>query len=664
MKKLYNWFLNIQHWQYIAVLIGVYDVFTICLSWVLAVALRFDFRFSEMIPEFGSVLLRFLPVYSLACLLIYGKMKLYNSIWRYASYIELQRISIATVFCWVSAILVTFIFQCRLPVSAYVTGIAFQFFFTCILRFSYRYILLLKNVLDHKAVPRRKAMIIGAGAAGQMLLKDAQNSEFSDLNVVCFIDDNPNKHNRFIDQIPVVGDRNDILKAAADYEIEVILYAVPSADAANRRDILNICQSTDCELRVLPSLIQLATGQVDLKNLRKIRMEDLLGRESVKVNTEGILQNLSSKRVLVTGAGGSIGSELARQIADHQPEQLILIDIYENNIYDVQNELKRKNKDLNLVVLIASVRDSARVNQIFEQYKPQIVFHAAAHKHVPLMETSPCESIKNNVFGTYKVAQAAITSHSERFVLISTDKAVNPTNIMGATKRICEMIIQSANIKAVERAEKNGDKPTQFVAVRFGNVLGSNGSVIPLFQKQIENGGPVTVTHPDIVRYFMTISEAVSLILEAETYARGGEIFVLDMGAPVRIDDLARNLIRMAGKVPDQDIQVEYTGLRPGEKLYEEKLMEEEGLQKTENELIHIGKPIDFDREDFLDKLPELYNLAMKNQNREVIEMVVEIVRTYSPDWQSFVKNGVISDVPEEPVSDSQSVSDHELMSK
>ncbi len=684
-------FFHVQPWIYVAILIGIYDVITVAFSWLLAVDLRFDFNTSVMLTDFGSVLIRFLPLYLLCTIFIYGKQKLYHSIWRFVSYEELQRIIIATFWCIVCSLAISAFWSGWLPRSAYFTAIIMQFVFACLLRFSYRYIQLLRQVKSVKSRVTRNAMIIGAGAAGQMLEKDAKSSQFSDMNVVCFIDDNPNKQRRLIDNIPVVGDRSDILKAVKEYEIEIILFAVPSASAADRRDILNICQETDCEVRVLPSLMQLATGSVELKSLRKIRMEDLLGREPIHINTEAILSGIGDKRVLVTGAGGSIGSELSRQIASHNPKMLILLDIYENNVYYVEQELRKQNPDLHLVVLIGSVRDSRRINQVFEKYRPQIVFHAAAHKHVPLMETSPCEAIKNNVIGTCKTALAARKNQAEKFVLISTDKAVNPTNIMGASKRLCEMVIQSLNDKDVmtdelqischvqpltadELLRKTHEEAllqkdsrfdheivpedeldlsctgtkgqTQFVAVRFGNVLGSNGSVIPLFQKQIEEGGPVTVTHPDIIRYFMTISEAVSLVLEASSYARGGEIFVLDMGEPVRIDDLARNLIRMADKIPDKDIRIEYTGLRPGEKLYEEKLMHEEGMEKTKNSLIHIGKPIEFDHQEFLASLPELYHQAMNNEAKTVIEMVVELVGTYSPDWNSFISRKVIEDEP------------------
>ena len=471
--------------------------------------------------------------------------------------------------------------------------------------------------------------------------------------ICCIIDDNSNKWGRYIDGVPVVGGRDDIMVNAKKYKINQIFFAIPSASAEEKRDILNICKETGCELKILPGIYQLMTGEIALSKMRKVSIEDLLGREPIKVDMNEIFRYLKGKVILVTGGGGSIGSELCRQIAGHNPKQLIIFDVYENNAYDIEQELKSKYPDLNLKVLIGSVRDSRRVSSIFRTYKPEIVYHAAAHKHVPLMETSPCEAIKNNVMGTYKVASAALRNGCQRFVLISTDKAVNPTNIMGASKRLCEMVIQSMDMISKTGNAKllpflgahyeddefgedttasipcNGQR-TEFVAVRFGNVLGSNGSVIPLFRKQIEKGGPVTVTHPDIIRYFMTIPEAVSLVLQAGTYAKGGEIFVLDMGAPVKIDTLARNLIKLSGYEPDVDIQIKYTGLRPGEKLYEEKLMAEEGLMKTDNDLIHIGKPIPFDVKEFLHQLEVLADASYAN-DAEICHMVEKIVPTYHP---------------------------------
>ena len=496
-------------------------------------------------------------------------------------------------------------------------------------------------------------MLIGAGNAGQNLIHDIMRSKELDEKVCCVIDDDPNKWGRYIDGIPIVGGRDTIIKNAEKFRIDKIYLAIPSASAQQKRDILDICKETNCELKNLPGMYQLVSGEITVSKMKKVSVEDLLGREPIKADMKEVFEFINGKRVMVTGGGGSIGSELCRQIAAHNPAMLIIFDIYENNAYDIQMELREKYPELNLQVLIGSVRDSRRIFSVFEQYKPEIVYHAAAHKHVPLMEDSPNEAIKNNAIGTYKTAYAAMVNGCKRFVLISTDKAVNPTNIMGASKRLCEMIIQSfdAKIKAgkadeipqlfthsgIENADKDGtgevfrNVKTEFVAVRFGNVLGSNGSVIPLFRKMIENGGPVKVTHPEIIRYFMTIPEAVSLVLLAGTYAKGGEIFVLDMGSPVKIDTLARNLIRLSGYKPDVDIKIVYTGLRPGEKLYEEKLMAEEGLTKTENDLIHIGKPIPFDTDEFLVELRNLMFVAYTN-SKDIQDQVKKMVSTYHPE--------------------------------
>ncbi|HOG51662.1 MAG TPA: nucleoside-diphosphate sugar epimerase/dehydratase, partial [Lentisphaeria bacterium] len=493
-------------------------------------------------------------------------------------------------------------------------------------------------------------MLIGAGAAGQLMLRDFMTSKLINVKICCVIDDDVNKWNRNIEGVPIVGGRDDILYNVKKYNISKIFLAIPSASAQTRRDILNICNETGCELKTLPGIYQLVNDEITVSKMKPVAVEDLLGREQISINLDEICANLAGRVIMVTGGGGSIGSELCRQIAEHNPKQLIIFDLYENNAYDIQQELKMSYPELNLVTLIGSVRDSRRINQVFATWRPEIVFHAAAHKHVPLMEDSPCEAIKNNVLGTYKTAFAALAHGCRRFVLISTDKAVNPTNIMGASKRLCEMVIQTMD--KVGRSGKhqclpylhsysnesetpaplaaNPDvPPTEFVAVRFGNVLDSNGSVIPLFKKQIERGGPVTVTHPDIIRYFMTIPEAVGLVLQASVYANGGEIFVLDMGAPVKIDTLARNLIKLCGYKPDADIKIEYIGLRAGEKLYEEKLMDEEGLQTTPNKLIHIGMPIEIDTELFLRQLKELAKAAYAN-DPGIAKIVESIVPTYS----------------------------------
>ena len=464
-------------------------------------------------------------------------------------------------------------------------------------------------------------MIVGAGTSGSVILKEMTTSSLVNGCVVCFVDDDKNKAGKFLNGVPVAGNRNDIPRLAEEYKIDEIYIAIPSASAKERKAIIEICRETGCQVKILPGIYQLINGEVSIAKLRNVEIEDLLGRDPIRVNLDEIMGYVSGKVVLVTGGGGSIGSELCRQVASHNPKQLIIFDIYENNAYDIQLELKEKYPDLDLVVLIGSVRNTHRIETVFEQYRPDIVYHAAAHKHVPLMEDSPNEAIKNNVFGTYKTAKAADKYGTKRFVLISTDKAVNPTNIMGASKRMCEMVVQMMNARS----------KTDFVAVRFGNVLGSNGSVIPLFKKQIEQGGPVTVTHPDIIRYFMTIPEAVSLVLQAGAYAKGGEIFVLDMGEPMKILDLAKNLIRLSGYTPDVDIPIVFTGLRPGEKLYEELLMNEEGMQDTPNKLIHIGKPIEFDMERFEGQLEELYVTA--NEDGDGIrEDVMRIVGTYHPE--------------------------------
>lgn len=642
--------LGFAHWQVIAGYLMVYDGLAINLAYFLALWLRFDCRMSLIPEEYLFSWIKFAPIYTIVCLSVFWILRLYQSLWRFASYSELSRICISSgitaIFHMVG---ITIVFQ-RMPVSYYIFGALIQGFFVLGVRFSYRFILLERSKMNRNQTS--DVMLIGAGAAGRTILRDIQKSEQIEERVCCFIDDNPNKWNRFIDGVPVVGGRDDILLNVEKYKIKKIYLAIPSASVQDRRDILNICKESGCELKSLPGIYQLVNGEVSVGVMRDVDVEDLLGREPIQVNMDEIFQSLRGKNILVTGGGGSIGSELCRQIAKHEPKQLIIFDIYENNAYEIQQELKEKHPDLNLVVLIGSVRDSRKLNQVFGTYRPDIVYHAAAHKHVPLMEDSPCESIKNNALGTYKTAYAAMMNGCQKFVLISTDKAVNPTNIMGASKRLCEMIIQSFDKKIREgnvdklldlhTHDENGQHDlakrrmlltniqTEFVAVRFGNVLGSNGSVIPLFKKQIAKGGPVTVTHPDIIRYFMTIPEAVSLVLQAGTYAKGGEIFVLDMGEPVKIDTLARNLIKLSGFKPDVDIKVEYTGLRPGEKLYEEKLMAEEGMKTTPNHLIHIGSPIPFDVDGFCDQLHDLMEAAYDN-NPDIENMVSEIVTTYHP---------------------------------
>lgn len=641
---------QLEHWHIIALGLMLYDSLALSFSYLIALWLRYDLRYSTIDTIYIERWKAFLPFYILGSLAVFWFLKLYKSIWRFASYSELLRVSMATVICSFFHIIGITFFWGRMPISYYVIGAILQYLAVLGIRFSYRFILLLRKVNNKKS--HHRIMVIGAGSAGQMLIRDIQRSGEVDGAVVCIIDDNKNKWGRLIDNIPVVGGRESILEAVEKFAVDKIFLAIPSATVSQRRDILQICNETTCELKNLPGMYQLVTGQVSASAMRKVSVEDLLGRDPIKVDLREVFSFINGKTVLVTGGGGSIGSELCRQIAGHSPKKLIIFDIYENNAYNIQLELRENFPELDLLVLIGSVRDSRRMYQIFKEYRPEIVYHAAAHKHVPLMEDSPCESIKNNALGTYKTAYAAMVNGCKRFVLISTDKAVNPANIMGASKRLCEMIIQAFDnkIKAgrvqdipqlfthkgMENADKDGtgavfqDIQTEFVAVRFGNVLGSNGSVIPIFKKQIEKGGPVTVTHPDIIRYFMTIPEAVSLVLEAGTFAKGGEIFVLDMGSPVKIDTLARNLIRLSGFKPDIDIKVQYSGLRPGEKLYEEKLMAEEGLQNTANERIHIGKPLSFDIDAFLGKVDELMEAAYKNKE-DIREMVKDIVGTYKP---------------------------------
>ena len=640
---------KIEHWQVVRLLLMVYDFIAVIVSFGIALWLRFDCKVTSVEPQYLTNYTKTIIIYALFCLVVFWFLRLYKSIWRFASYSELMRVILATVVTGVIYTGSLLIFNLHMPVSYYVIGITVQFIATLGLRFFYRFVLLLRGRTNNE-VQKKNVMIVGAGSAGQMLFRDIKHAKETNETVACFIDDNPNKWNRYIDDVPVFGSRDHILEAVDKFKIEKIYVAVPSANPQDNRDILRVCNETSCELMNLPGMYQLYTGQVSVSKMKKVQIEDLLGRDPIKPNMDEVFAYVRNKVVLITGVG-SIGSELARQIASHNPKQLILFDVYENNAYDIQLELRKKYPNLDLVTLIGSVRDSRKMFDLFKKYRPQIVYHAAAHKHVPLMEDSPCESIKNNAMGTYKTAYAAMVHGCEKFVLISTDKAVNPTNIMGASKRLCEMIIQAfaAKIKEgkayeipqlftheedmIERPEiKEALKTTQteFVAVRFGNVLGSNGSVIPIFKRQIEAGGPVTVTHPDIIRYFMTIPEAVSLVLLAGTYAHGGEIFVLDMGEPVKITTLARNLIRLSGYTPDVDIKLEFTGLRPGEKLYEEKLMAEEGLKKTKNDLIHIGCPIPFDINEFLDELDGLLDAAYRNED-DMKERVQKIVSTYHP---------------------------------
>ena len=655
IHKLIAYFKEIsrEKWLKTAAILVIWDFLAVHGAYFLALWLRFDCRFTQIPEEYLSEYRRFITYYAVYCIILFWLGRLYHSVWRYASINELLHcISTSFIASLIYSIVLILVAK-RMPISYHILGMLLQTGAVILVRFSNRFSNTISNYRNETDDEEQgRIMIIGAGAAGQMLQKDLKNSSQTQDKVVCFIDDDPEKQRRFIDGVPIVGGREEILKAVEERRVNKIFLAIPSASAETKRDLLNICSETGCELKQLPGLYQLALGQVSLSDMKDVSLEDLLGREPIKADMEGVFNFINDKTVLVTGGGGSIGSELCRQIAAHNPRQLIILDVYENNTYAISLELKEKYRDLRLVTLIGSVRDSRRMFQVFEQYRPQVVYHAAAHKHVPLMEDSPCEAIKNNVIGTYKTAYAAMVHGCERFVLISTDKAVNPTNVMGASKRLCEMIIQSFDSKikqgkagelpqlfthaGIENADKDGSGEifrnvrTEFVAVRFGNVLGSNGSVIPIFQKQIEKGGPVTVTHPDIIRYFMTIPEAVSLVMLAGTYAHGGEIFVLDMGSPVKIDTLARNLIRLSGFKPDVDIKIEYTGLRPGEKLYEEKLMAEEGLRKTENNLIHIGQPVAFNEDEFLQNLEGLMEAAYSNTDN-IRVLVSEMVSTYHP---------------------------------
>ena len=594
------------------------DVLALCLASFLGLFVRFDLNISRIPPEYARAALEFLPYYILASLVIFFLARMYSTMWSVAGVREALHVVAACGLASLVQIAGMMLLQLSVPRSFFLVSFAALCAEELGIRLSYRVVISLFG--NHSKKAAKRIMIVGAGTSGSVILKEMTTSSLVNGCVVCFVDDDKNKAGKFLNGVPVAGNRNDIPRLAEEYKIDEIYIAIPSASAKERKAIIEICRETGCQVKILPGIYQLINGEVSIAKLRNVEIEDLLGRDPIRVNLDEIMGYVSGKVVLVTGGGGSIGSELCRQVASHNPKQLIIFDIYENNAYDIQLELKEKYPDLDLVVLIGSVRNTHRIETVFEKYRPDIVYHAAAHKHVPLMEDSPNEAIKNNVFGTYKTAKAADKYGTSRFVLISTDKAVNPTNIMGASKRMCEMVVQMMNARS----------KTDFVAVRFGNVLGSNGSVIPLFKKQIEQGGPVTVTHPDIIRYFMTIPEAVSLVLQAGAYAKGGEIFVLDMGEPMKILDLAKNLIRLSGYEPDVDIPIIFTGLRPGEKLYEELLMDEEGLQDTPNKLIHIGKPIEFDMERFEEQLEELYVTA--NEDGDGIrEDVMRIVGTYHP---------------------------------
>lgn len=642
-------------WIYKALLLCMADIAIVMASYFMALVMRFDFRIDMIPKEYIVGYLWSMPFWNVSTVVVYYIYKLYHSIWAFVSISELKRLTVADLVLIPVYFIGAVFMELHMPKSYYFMGYILSCGCCAGVRFSYRYIRFYINSLKEETNKEEKVdriMIIGAGTVGQTLVREIRKEDTIHGKVVCAIDDNPEKRGRILEGIPIVGNRYDIVDMVKKYNVNRIIYAIPSTTGQNRKDILNLCKETGCRMQTVPSMRQIVNEEVSMTKLREIEISDLLGRKQILVNMDEISEYIKGKVVLVTGGGGSIGSELCRQVAARHPKQLVILDIYENNAYDIQMELRKKYPNLDLEVIIGSVRDSRKIFKVFGTYRPDIVYHAAAHKHVPLMEDSPCEAIKNNAIGTYKTAFAALAHGTKKFVLISTDKAVNPTNIMGASKRLCEMIVQAFDHKVKEgKAEEipqlfthKMDKDlenielekelrnarTEFVAVRFGNVLGSNGSVIPLFKKQIAAGGPVTVTDPEIIRYFMTIPEAVSLVMQAGTYAEGGEIFVLDMGEPVKIDTLARNLIRLSGYKPDEDIKIEYTGLRPGEKLYEEKLMAEEGLKRTENDLIHIGMPIPFDINEFLVDLDELTDKAYANVGN-IRELVEKMVSTYHP---------------------------------
>ena len=597
------------------------DTFLLNACVYLSLIMRFDVGIVSIEPQYISNYVENVLPYTIMSLLIFWLFRLYHSLWQYASIAEVYRIAEACIIVEVVHFLSNKIAGNMLPRSCYFNAAIYLIIAICASRFMYR---MIRTVLNkyRNIKTSNNVMIIGAGEATNVIMREIQNSSYlANSNIACIIDDDRRKVGKYIRGVKVIGTRDKIKEAAKLYDIDEIIFAIPSASNEVKRDILNICKETDCTLKILPGVYQMVDGEINVNSIRNVDVLDLLGRDPIEVDIESIMGYVKDKVIMVTGGGGSIGSELCRQLVSHKPKQLIIFDIYENNAYDIQQELKINYPDANVVTLIGSIRNVSRLESVFAQYKPDIVYHAAAHKHVPLMEVSPDEAVKNNVVGTWNVAKMADKYGVKKFVMISTDKAVNPTNVMGATKRICEMIVQTYNEIS----------KTDFVAVRFGNVLGSNGSVIPLFKKQIEAGGPVTVTDPNIIRYFMTIPEAVSLVLQAGAYAKGGEIFILDMGEPVKIDDLAKNLIRLSGYTLGVNMEIKYTGLRPGEKLYEELLMKEEGLQETDNKLIHIGKPIEFDKENFFDNLEKLKEEAY-SETGNIRESLKKVVDTYHPN--------------------------------
>lgn len=604
----------------LAIELVLFDIIAIQLAAFLAILTRFEFRIHTIEPLFIDTLVHYAVLNTFCSICIFAAYRMYSTLWSFASIMDFFNV--------VKAVLISSVFQFigihmlawPIPRSFIVLyigwlGIAAVFprMMIRILRGGRRIPL---QTIGKQAIP---VMLIGAGEAGSIILQEFKNSKFVEKEIVCVIDDDPKKWGTFIHGVPVVGGRRKITQSVVRFGIQEIVLAIPTLKPHERKNIINICQQTGCKMSTLPGIYQLINGDVKVSMLRDVQIEDLLGREAVRTDLESIMSYVKDQKVMVTGGGGSIGSELCRQIADDQPKQLIIIDNYENADYELQMELGRKHPELDVIVLIVSVQNRRKIREIFEQYKPDLVFHAAAHKHVPLMEYSPCEAIKNNVFGTMNVASEANRSGVKRMVLISTDKAVRPTNIMGASKRICEMVIQTYNQRS----------KTEYVAVRFGNVLGSNGSVVPLFKQQIREGGPVTVTHPDIIRYFMTIPEAVSLVLQAGAYAQGGEIFILDMGEPVKILDLAENMIRLSGLVPGEDIEIKFTGLRPGEKLYEELLIDDDNKKETANKRIFIGQPIKIDEAEFDEKMKELEK-ATFSEDENIRQVVKKLVPEYT----------------------------------
>ena len=602
-------------------LLVILDVICVGISGFAALFVRFDFQFNRIDYPYTERSLTYLPIHIAVTIIIFVLLRMYNSLWEFASIEEMVRIVIACVISEVTHfagmhIMFYSVNNSVMPRSFWPLELVILIILVGGTRFFYR--LLRRMNQTERTEEKKRILLVGAGDAGNTILREIKQSKYLDAKVVCVIDDNKSKVGSYMQGVRIVGTRVDIPKMADKYAVTDIFVAIPSLPRKELKEIVDLCSETSCNIRALPGIYQIINEEVSVRKLRNVEVEDLLGRDVVEVDIDKVTSFVEGKVVMVTGGGGSIGSELCRQIAAYKPKQLIIVEIYENNAYDIEQELKVTHSELNLITLIASVRNTNRMDHIFSTYHPEIVFHAAAHKHVPLMEDSPSEAIKNNVYGTLKLSKMCSKYSVRRMVLISTDKAVNPTNVMGASKRMCEMVVQAYN----ERSD------TEFVAVRFGNVLGSNGSVIPLFKKQIAAGGPVTVTHKDVVRYFMTIPEAVTLVLAAGSMAKGGEIFVLDMGEPVKIDDMARNLIRLSGYVPDRDIEIVYTGLRPGEKLYEELLMDEEGIRRTDNELVYIGRPIDFDEEKFLQELEDSYD-EITSEDADIKEFVRKMVPTY-----------------------------------